>query len=55
LTRSVSFLNDAWGGTATTDRNLYVDGIEVDAKPMAGSSAALLFNSTHHIPIVVAP
>ncbi|MDB5314180.1 MAG: Cadherin, partial [Rhodospirillales bacterium] len=24
---SVSFLNDVWGGTAATDRNLYVDGI----------------------------
>ena len=23
---SVNFLNDAWGGTAATDRNLYVDG-----------------------------
>jgi hypothetical protein len=26
-TVTVNFLNDAWGGTATTDRNLYVDGI----------------------------
>jgi hypothetical protein len=24
---AVTFLNDAWGGTATTDRNLYVDGV----------------------------
>jgi T5SS/PEP-CTERM-associated repeat protein len=24
---SVNFLNDAWGGTATTDRNLYVDSV----------------------------
>ena len=26
-TVTVTFLNDAWGGTASTDRNLYVDGL----------------------------
>ena len=26
-TVTVTFLNDAWGGTASTDRNLYVDGV----------------------------
>ncbi len=29
-TASVAFLNDAWGGTAATDRNLYVDSMDVD-------------------------
>src|SRR4029077_16295585 len=27
---TVNFLNDAWGGTATTDRNLYVDKVTYD-------------------------
>ncbi|MGI4944173.1 MAG: carbohydrate-binding domain-containing protein, partial [Janthinobacterium lividum] len=50
---AVSFLNDAWGGTATTDRNLYVKGIDVNASPVAGASAALLGNGTTHFQIVV--
>lgn len=39
----MTFLNDAWGGTAATDRNLYLDGLSyngVDAK----QAAALLRN-----------
>jgi hypothetical protein len=30
-TVSVDFLNDAYGGTASTDRNLYVDGVTYDS------------------------
>jgi hypothetical protein len=33
----VNYLNDAWGGTSSTDRNLYVNGISLDGK--ATSSA----------------
>ncbi len=33
----VNFLNDAWGGTVSTDRNLYVNNISLDGK--ATSSA----------------
>jgi hypothetical protein len=29
-TATVTFLNDAWGGTAATDRNLYVTGAKID-------------------------
>ena len=29
-TASVAFVNDAWGGTAATDRNLYVDSMDAD-------------------------
>jgi hypothetical protein len=36
---AVSFTNDAWGGTAATDRNLYVDSIEMNGHQVAGSSA----------------
>jgi hypothetical protein len=35
---SVNFLNDASGGTATTDRNLYVDGAALDGTTVAGAS-----------------
>jgi len=37
---TVNFLNDAWGGTAITDRNLYVNTISYDGTN-AGQSAAL--------------
>ncbi|MGE5537733.1 MAG: carbohydrate-binding domain-containing protein [Gemmatimonas sp.] len=36
----VVFLNDAWGGTAATDRNLYVYSIDVNGHSFAGTSAA---------------
>ncbi len=29
---SVAFVNDAWGGTAATDRNLYVDSMDIGAQ-----------------------
>ena len=29
---AVTFTNDAWGGTAATDRNLYVDSMDVDTQ-----------------------
>jgi hypothetical protein len=36
----VVFLNDAWGGSAATDRNLYVYGIDVNGHSFAGTSGA---------------
>lgn len=38
---AVTFLTDAWGGTATTDRNLPVDGVTYDGAVVANESAAL--------------
>jgi hypothetical protein len=38
-TVDVQFLNDAWGGTADTDRNLYVGGITFDGTTYAGNTA----------------
>jgi hypothetical protein len=38
---AVNFLNDAYGGTAATDRNLYVDAISYDGTA-TGQSAALM-------------
>jgi hypothetical protein len=43
---SVSFINDHWGGSAATDRNLYVDSISFNGKAVAGGSADLLSNGT---------
>lgn len=37
-TVTVDFLNDAWGGSPTTDRNLYVTGASIDGAPIAGST-----------------
>ena len=43
-TLSVSFLNDAYGGSASADRNLYVDGASYDGT--AGGSMTLLGTGT---------
>jgi hypothetical protein len=40
----IQFLNDAYGGTAATDRNLYVNSIAYDGKTYAGTTAALMGN-----------
>ena len=41
-TAAVNFLNDAWGGSPSTDRNLYVDSAALDGAPVAGASLTLL-------------
>ena len=38
---SVAFLNDAWGGTPDTDRNLYVNSVYFDGAHAQNDSAAL--------------
>ncbi len=38
---TVTFLNDAWGGTAATDRNLYVDGATYNGAAVSGAAATL--------------
>jgi Ca2+-binding RTX toxin-like protein len=38
-TIAINFVNDAWGGTASTDRNLYVGGIEFNGVHYAGQTA----------------
>jgi len=45
---AVSFINDAWGGTASTDRNLYVDAVDYDGASLGNGTAALYRNSTVH-------
>jgi hypothetical protein len=50
---AVSFLNDAYGGTAATDRNLYVQAIDANGAAMPGTAASLLTTSTQHLSITV--
>ncbi len=45
---AVSFINDAWGGTPGTDRNLYVNSMQFDGRSVAGGTAALYSNGTQH-------
>lgn len=42
---AISFINDAWGGSAATDRNLYVNGIDYDGTAFA-ATAAMYSNGT---------
>ena len=37
----VSFLNDAWGGSSATDRNLYVDSASYNGTAVTGAAKAL--------------
>jgi hypothetical protein len=39
---TVTFLNDAYGGTPNTDRNLYLDGATYHGAAISGATAALL-------------
>ena len=48
---AISFINDAWGGTSDTDRNLYVDGVRFDGAAVAQGAAALYSNGTAHFPL----
>jgi len=51
---AVSFLNDAYGGTATTDRNLYVNAIIANGITAPGTAAVLLSTAAQHFSIFVA-
>ncbi|MBV8524300.1 MAG: matrixin family metalloprotease [Acetobacteraceae bacterium] len=50
---AISFINDAWGGTSSTDRNLYVNGLTYDGANVPASSASLWTNSTAYFQIPV--
>ncbi len=47
----VSFLNDAYGGTPTADRNLYVNGASYDGFSTRPASAVLDTNGTTHFTV----
>ena len=42
----ISFLNDAYGGTSSTDRNLYINSIGFDGTTYAGTTGSLCSNGT---------
>jgi hypothetical protein len=48
---AVVFLNDAYNGTPSTDRNLYVDGASYDGVSVDGAHQALLSAGSHHFGI----
>src|SRR4051794_4714093 len=45
---AVTFLNDAWAGTPSTDRNLYVNSIQFDGQAVSGGAATLWSAGTQH-------
>jgi len=47
----VTFLNDAYGGSAATDRNLYVTSVSYNGMAVPGATAALYKNGTTTISI----
>ena len=56
-TVGVTFINDAWGGTSSTDRNLYIDKVTYDGRTVSGTPAALGMNGTANfaVPSVTPP
>ncbi len=54
-TVAVAFLNDAYGGSASTDRNLYVDGVDLNGVANPSAAAALLSNGTAQLRVTDAP
>jgi hypothetical protein len=49
----VSFLNDLYGGTSATDRNLYLNGIDLKTAAVAGTSHSFFSAGTDHFSVVV--
>ena len=48
-TVSIDFLNDLYGGTSGTDRNLYVDGATLDGTAVAGAPLSLMANGAQSL------
>jgi len=53
-TVSVAFVNDAWGGTTTTDRNLFIDSIDFGTQHVV-TAAALYSNGTRSFAVPATP
>ena len=47
-TATAAFLNDAYGGSPATDRNLYVTGASYDGQSVSGSSLHLFSNGSEN-------
>ena len=50
---TVSFINDAWAGTAATDRNLYINSTDENGTQLAGSNGTLFSAGDFHVPFTV--
>lgn len=50
---AITYLNDAWGGTPATDRNLYVDGADYKGSAIPGSALALTSNGAGQFSMTV--
>ena len=48
---AVSFLNDAYGGSPSTDRNLYLNGATYDGIATRPSTATFLTGGTQHFTV----
>ena len=53
-TVGIAFNNDAYGGTTTTDRNLYINGIEVNGQHYGAGVTTMLSNGTTNFSITTA-
>jgi Ca-dependent carbohydrate-binding module xylan-binding len=53
-TIGVNFVNDDYGGSASTDRNLYLNGITANGQNYATGAAALMSNGTENFTITTA-
>ena len=51
----ITFINDAWGGTPGTDRNLILLGATYGGQDIAGSAASLFSNGTASFGLIVSP
>ena len=51
---AISFINDAYGGTASTDRNLYVNGIALDGQAVPNAAATFFYSGTQHFAVPAA-
>lgn len=54
-TIGVTFINDAWGGTSSTDRNLYIDKVSYDGQAVGGTPIELATNGTAQFTVPSAP
>jgi Ca-dependent carbohydrate-binding module xylan-binding len=50
----ITFTNDAYGGTPTTDRNLYINGIDLNGQHYGSGTTALMSNGTATFTVVTA-
>lgn len=52
-TIGIAFINDAYGGSSTTDRNLYVNQVAYDGQTASGAPVALMSNGTANFTVPV--